>query len=142
MTTIWQKTKNRYDPKQESISPAEAETQREAMGKTLAEEALTELMDLVGDDKAREMTDDIEGTWWEIFTEINELTKAFKIVDANRGRIDKFLEDIAETYAGPTPTLNSNKVMRTMDDPRTDEQRNLDEWQAETYATRDGDYPI
>jgi hypothetical protein len=142
MTTIWQKTKNRYDPKEPRISPAEAEAQREAMGKTLAEEALTELMDLVGDDKAREMTDDIEGTWWEIFTEINELTKAFKIVDANRGRIDKFLEDIAETYAGPTPTLNSNKVMRTMDDPRTDEQRNLDEWQAETYATRDGDYPI
>jgi hypothetical protein len=33
MTTIWQKTKNRYDPKEPRISPAEAEAQREQSGR-------------------------------------------------------------------------------------------------------------
>jgi hypothetical protein len=57
MAKIWQQTKNRYAPKQERISPAEAEAQREQSGRyyedkyyCLLEAGQIEAIVLTGDD--------------------------------------------------------------------------------------------
>ena len=79
--------------------------------KDAADEKLGELMDIAGDVKARELTEDITGTWREINDAIKDILRSFLI-----------------DYTRPCPP-----ILRTMDDdPRTAAQIedgvSSDEW--------------
>ena len=66
--------------------------------------------------------------------EIDELTAdeliAYAVADPAH-ILNAHEDDIAELTAG----------VYMQCDPRTERERALDEWQAESYATREGDYP-
>ena len=65
------------------------------------------------------------------------------IVDRNGATGDERadLEEQIELLKNITPEAQ-DIYFEQVADPRTDEQRNLDEWQAETEATRESDYPV
>jgi hypothetical protein len=75
---------------------------------------------------------------WELLCARNRAT-----TQKERDELDEQIRQLRLKRTATSPiTLDSRRVLKTMDDPRTAEQIAMDEWQAETEATRESDYPV
>jgi len=70
-------------------------------------------------------------------TEVSEFRKALKIVSDCKPQMDEFLNRVGACLSNPNEAMYAHSQ-----EPRTDDEIALDEWQAETEATRMSDYPI